>query len=175
MQTHSHTHAHTHTHTRTHAHTHTRTHAHTHTYLDQILVSMFIAGQGSFPDQLSIKQFCYQHIGLHLHIPLCSESHSSSTQAYQLQILCSSLQTAYRTKILVNPNFFHFYSNSATVVLFVWRSLWPGPTVTSVECLLIILIFSEKPFFFTMHCAASAMGLKTCRHNRNIDNCLTFW
>lgn len=37
----------------------------------------------------------------------------------------------------------------------------PRPTVTSVECLLMILILSEKPFFFTIRKAASAMGLKT--------------
>lgn len=38
----------------------------------------------------------------------------------------------------------------------------PGPTVTSVECLLITLILSEKPFFSTIFTAALAMGLNTC-------------
>lgn len=39
----------------------------------------------------------------------------------------------------------------------------PGPTVTSVECLLITLILSRKPFFSTIFTAALAIGLKTYR------------
>ena len=107
----------------------------THTYLDQILVSMFIAGQGSFTDQLSVKQFCDQHIGLHLHIPLCSESHGSSTQAYQLQISCVSLQTAYRTKIPVNPIFFFNFTQIVQLCCAVCATLsltWPHGDIGGV-------------------------------------------
>lgn len=39
----------------------------------------------------------------------------------------------------------------------------PGPTVTSVECLLMTLILSANPFLATIVTAASAMGLKTYR------------
>lgn len=59
-------------------------HAHTlafntHTHLDKILVSMFIAGQGSFTYQFCIKQLCDQNVGLHLHISICIQLQTHNT------------------------------------------------------------------------------------------------
>lgn len=114
-----------------------------HTYLDQILMSVFIAGKSTFTYQLCIKQFSDQNIGLCLHISICDKLKTQRTSQRHTNI-CHSHR--------------------------VCVSMWPGPTVTSAECLLIILIFSEKSFFSTMHRAALDMGVKTCRPKRNRDN-----
>lgn len=41
------------------------------TNLDQVLVSVLVAGQSSLPDELGVKQFCDQQVGLLMHVPIC--------------------------------------------------------------------------------------------------------